>query len=252
MSTKKGRRLDKDRVTLRKGESQRADGIYDYRWVTPDGKRHAIYASTLEALREKEEQIIISAYEKWGGDMANHIYGMFSFALYDTDTDTLFCLRDQFGTKPFYYYVTNDGKLLYGTTIREIMECDGFQKELNQKMLQIYLTMTYTTGDETFFEGVKKLLPGRYMTFKDGQVVAGLVEQMDAIQKASPHYFKESKGNEGGKGGFPGGWQPFGKSPEESRGQGGADSAAEFGKNLAKAQAQGMNSTQKAADIYFK
>lgn len=59
MSTKKGRRLDKDRVTLRKGESQRADGIYDYRWVTPDGKRHAIYASTLEALREKEEQIIV-------------------------------------------------------------------------------------------------------------------------------------------------------------------------------------------------
>lgn len=59
MSTKKGRRLDKDRVTLRKGESQRADGIYDYRWVTPDGKRHAIYAGTLEALREKEEQIIV-------------------------------------------------------------------------------------------------------------------------------------------------------------------------------------------------
>ena len=58
MSTKKGRRLDKDRVTLRKGESQRADGIYDYRWSTPDGKRHAIYASTLEELREKEEQII--------------------------------------------------------------------------------------------------------------------------------------------------------------------------------------------------
>jgi len=59
MSTKKGRRLDKDRVTLRKGESQRADGIYDYRWSTPDGKRHTIYAGTLEALREKEEQIII-------------------------------------------------------------------------------------------------------------------------------------------------------------------------------------------------
>lgn len=61
MTTKKGknRRLDKDRVTLRKGESQRADGIYDYRWSTPDGKRHAIYASTLEALREKEEQIVL-------------------------------------------------------------------------------------------------------------------------------------------------------------------------------------------------
>lgn len=119
---------------------------------------------------EKENQIIIAAYKKWGGDMANHIYGMFALALYDTDTDTLFCLRDQFGTKPFYYYVTDDGRLLYGTTIREIMESDGFKKQLNQKMLQIYLTMTYTTGEETFFKGVKKLLPGRFMTFKNGEV----------------------------------------------------------------------------------
>ena len=119
---------------------------------------------------KKEEAIIIASYKKWGGDMANHIYGMFSFALYDTESDTLFCLRDQFGTKPFYYYITPNGELLYGTTIREIMEHDGFTKELKQKMLQIYLTMTYTTGEETFFNGVKKLLPGRYMTFKDGKV----------------------------------------------------------------------------------
>ena len=55
----KGRRLDKNRVTLRKGESQRANGLYDYRWSTPDGKRHSIYASTLEELREREEQIIL-------------------------------------------------------------------------------------------------------------------------------------------------------------------------------------------------
>lgn len=119
---------------------------------------------------EREEAIIIAAYKKWGGDMANHIYGMFSFALYDTDTDTLFCMRDQFGTKPFYYYVTDSGELLYGTTIREIIDGDGFIKKLNQKMLQIYLTMTYTTGEETFFEGVKKLLPGRFMTFKNGEI----------------------------------------------------------------------------------
>ncbi len=90
------------------------------------------------------------------------------------------------------------------------------------------------------------------LTIKDGKVVAGLVEQMDSIKKDSPHYFKESKGDEGGKGGFPGGWHPFGKSPDESKGQGGADSAAEFGKTLAKAQVQGMSSTQKAADVYFK
>ena len=88
------------------------------------------------------------------------------------------------------------------------------------------------------------------LTFKDGKVVAGLVEQMDAIKKTSPHYFKESKG--GNNGGMPGGWHPFGKSPDENNSQGGDGSAVEFGKNLAKAQSQGIAHTNKAADIYFK
>lgn len=122
--------------------------------------------------KEREEKIILKAYEKWGKEMANHIYGMFSFAIFDDEKNELFCLRDQFGTKPFYYYEA-ENELLYGTQIREIMEKDGFKKELNQKMLQIYLTMTYTTGDETFFKGVKKLLPGRYLIYKDGKIEIG-------------------------------------------------------------------------------
>lgn len=52
------KRLDKERKVLRKGESQRANGVYDYRWTSRDGKRHSIYANTLEELREKEEQIL--------------------------------------------------------------------------------------------------------------------------------------------------------------------------------------------------
>ncbi len=119
---------------------------------------------------DKEKAIIIKAYKKWGHDLASHFYGMFSFALFDEETEELFCLRDQFGTKPLYYYLTEDNTLLYGTTIREIMAQNGFKKELNDKLLQIYLTMTYTCGEETFFKGVKKLLPGRYLIFKNGEI----------------------------------------------------------------------------------
>ncbi len=115
----------------------------------------------------REEAILLAAYKEWGGDMANHIYGMFAFVI-ENDDGSLFLCRDQFGTKPLYYYETGNG-LLYGNTIRELMAGEGFKKELNLKMLQIYLTMTYTTGDETFFAGVKKLLPGRYMTYKNGE-----------------------------------------------------------------------------------
>ena len=96
------------------------------------------------------------------------MHGMFAFALWDEENNQLFCLRDPFGTKPFYYYETEDGTLLYGTTIRKIMEQPGFKKELNEEMLQLYLSLTYVAGENTFFRGLKKLMPGCYLIWKDG------------------------------------------------------------------------------------
>lgn len=115
----------------------------------------------------REEAILVKAYETWGYDMANHMHGMFAFALWDDTEKKLFCLRDQFGTKPFYYYETADGNLLFGTSIRSIMEQPGFVKELNEEMLQLYLTLTYVAGENTFFRGLKKLLPGRYLVWQN-------------------------------------------------------------------------------------
>ncbi|QUO32067.1 asparagine synthase (glutamine-hydrolyzing) [Faecalicatena sp. Marseille-Q4148] len=119
---------------------------------------------------KKEEQILIRAYETWGYEMAKHLYGMFAFALWDDREKKLFCVRDQFGTKPFYYYETADGKLLYGTMIRSIIEQPGFVKELNEEMLQLYLSLTYVAGENTFFRGLKKLLPGRYLVWQEGRL----------------------------------------------------------------------------------
>lgn len=119
---------------------------------------------------EREIEIIRRAYEKWGENMAEYMHGMFSFAIWDDKEKKLFCLRDHFGTKPFYYYVTADNRLLYGTMIRDIIEQEGFEKELNEKLLQIYLTLTYVGGEETFFKGIKKLMPGHYLTWKNGEL----------------------------------------------------------------------------------
>lgn len=119
---------------------------------------------------EREKEILIKAYQTWGYEMADHMYGMFAFALWDDEEKKLFCLRDQFGTKPFYYYETEDGQLLYGTTIRDIMKQPGFVKELNEEMLQLYLSLTYVAGENTFFRGLKKLMPGRYLIWQNGRL----------------------------------------------------------------------------------
>ena len=118
----------------------------------------------------REEEILIRAYQTWGCEMADHMHGMFAFALWDEEEKKLFCLRDQFGTKPFYYYETEDGELLYGTMIRDIIDQPGFKKELNEEMLQLYLSLTYVAGENTFFRGLKKLLPGRYLIWQDGKL----------------------------------------------------------------------------------
>ena len=157
--------------------------------------------------KECEKQIIVKAYEKWGRTMADHIYGMFAFWLYDEKEDKIFALRDQFGTKPFYYYVTADGRLLCSLSIRTIMEQDGFVKELNRDMLQIYMTLTYVAGEDTFCKGVKKLMPGHWLEFRNGSLELGrywtptfkpddsktVDEWADEIHTTLAHIFTEVK-----------------------------------------------------------
>ena len=111
--------------------------------------------------REKrEKEIIIQGYKQWGDDLPNHLYGMFSFAICNDQTGEIICIRDPFGTKPFYYYLSKENELLYGTYLSDILKDSQFEKVFNVAMLQHYLTYTYVPGEDTFFKGVKKLMPG--------------------------------------------------------------------------------------------
>ncbi len=117
---------------------------------------------------QREKQILIKGYEKWGTALPEHLYGMFAFCI--KDGEKLYCVRDHFGTKPYYYYLTDDGRLLCGVNIRDIIKQDGFKKELNADMLQLYMSLTYVAGEDTFFKGLKKLMPGCYLEFEDGKL----------------------------------------------------------------------------------
>ncbi|MCR5479237.1 MAG: asparagine synthetase B [Ruminococcus sp.] len=117
---------------------------------------------------QREKQIITKGYEKWGKALPEHLYGMFAFCI--KDGEKLYCVRDHFGTKPFYYYLTDDGNLLCGTSIRDIIKQQGFKKELNADMLQIYMSLTYVAGEDTFFKGLKKLMPGCCLEFEGGKI----------------------------------------------------------------------------------
>ena len=115
--------------------------------------------------REREEKILVSAWQAWGDQMGAHINGQFGFALYDADTRELFCARDPLGAELFFYYETADGRLLYATQIKDLFDQAGFVRELNRELIQFYLGFTYVPGEETLFKGVYKLEPGGFLKF---------------------------------------------------------------------------------------
>ena len=95
---------------------------------------------------------------------------MFTFAIWDRKNETLFCARDHFGIKPFYYYQNDAGELLFGSEIKSFLAHPGFKKELNEEQLPLYLSYQYSPGEDTFFKGVKKLMPAHWLEWKAGQL----------------------------------------------------------------------------------
>ena len=116
-----------------------------------------------------DTEVLLHGYEEYHYEIVNHLRGMFSFALYDTTTHELFCARDHFGIKPFYYYFDQE-HFLFASEIKGFLDHPDFKKELNRDVLDIYLKMNFVAGEQTFFKNVKQLLPGHYLVYKDKRV----------------------------------------------------------------------------------
>ena len=117
-----------------------------------------------------DTEVLLHGYEQWGREMLSRLRGMFTFAIWDRREKTLFCARDHFGIKPLYYYRSEAGELLFGSEIKSFLDHPGFRKELNEDQLSLYLSYQYSPGEDTFFRGVKKLLPAHWMEWKDGRL----------------------------------------------------------------------------------
>ncbi len=135
------------------------------------------YQSLRETLIEKghifkthaDTEVLVHLYEEKKEDMLSDLRGMFAFAVFDKKDNSIFAARDFFGIKPFYY--TNiDNSLVFGSEIKSFLEYPLFKKEVNETALENYLTFQYSVLTETFFKGVFKLMPGHFLTFKNGQV----------------------------------------------------------------------------------
>ena len=143
-------------------------------WITYNGEifNHADVRLELESAGHRyksrcDTETIIHAYEQWGDRSPLRYRGMFAYVIWDENKRQLFCVRDRLGIKPFYYF-WNGRLFAFASEIKALLEHPEISAGFNDALLPEYLAFGYTSGDQTLFTGIHRLLPGRTLTVRCG------------------------------------------------------------------------------------
>lgn len=138
-------------------------------WITYNGEifNHAALRPELERAGHQykthcDTETILHAYEQFGPACLSRFRGMFAFAIWDQNTQTLFAARDRLGIKPFYYYW--DGRLFaFASEIKALLAHPGIKAELEEELLPEYLAFGYVSEKRTLFRHIRRLMPGHHL-----------------------------------------------------------------------------------------
>ena len=162
-------------------------------WIVFNGEiyNHAALREKLQSLGHRystnsDTETIIHLYEEYGSDCVQHLRGMFAFAIWDTRRQRLFVARDRLGIKPLYYQLTSQ-QIVFGSEIKVILACPGTSAQLDRTVLPEYLAFGYLSGEQTFYAGIRKLMPGHWMEVDpSGQVRIERYWDLPVTQIESP------------------------------------------------------------------
>ncbi len=139
--------------------------IYNYRELKKDLESRGYKFRT-----NSDTEAIIHAYDEFGADCLRLLRGMFAFAIWDERGQSLFLARDRVGKKPLFYTTTGVGEFVFGSELKVLLEHGGIQREIDHGALDAYLTFGYVPEELCIFKGVKKLEPGHFLIFKNGEI----------------------------------------------------------------------------------
>jgi asparagine synthase (glutamine-hydrolysing) len=148
--------------------------IYNYQSLIPE----------LQALghvfrTRSDTEVIVHAWESWGERCVDRFRGMFAFALWDRNRETLFLARDRLGVKPLYYAMLPKGLLLFGSELKSLMRHPQLGRELDPCAVEEYFALGYVAEPRSIFRGVHKLPPGHLLTAKRGEPLPAPREYWD-------------------------------------------------------------------------
>ncbi len=142
--------------------------IYNYQQLIPE----------LQALghvfhTKSDTECIVHAWEQWGEDCVLRFRGMFAFALWDRNRQTLFLARDRLGVKPMYYAVLDDGLLLFGSELKSLLAYQSgrhsLRRDIDPLALEEYFALGYVAEPRTIFRQARKLPPAHTLAIRHGQ-----------------------------------------------------------------------------------
>jgi asparagine synthase (glutamine-hydrolysing) len=114
-----------------------------------------------------DTEVILHAYEEFGVECVTRLEGMFAFAIYDSDSHTVFAARDRVGKKPFFYAMLG-GAFHFASEIKSLAHSPVWDDAWDQGALEGYLSLGYVVAPETIYRHVKKLEPGHWLRFQNG------------------------------------------------------------------------------------
>jgi asparagine synthase (glutamine-hydrolysing) len=188
-------------IDLTEAGHQPMHGCTDRVWLVFNGEiyNHADLRQGLEQrghvyASRTDSETILHLYEERGLDFIHDIEGDYAIALWDADLQRLVLARDRAGVKPLYFY-HQDGRFIFASEIKAILEHPTVEREINEEALYHYLTFVTTPAPETLFRGIQKLPAGHMLTIDRGGS-ACMTQYWDALPPVSPTVRTEAEHQE--------------------------------------------------------
>ncbi|MBS1783757.1 MAG: asparagine synthase (glutamine-hydrolyzing) [Bacteroidetes bacterium] len=133
--------------------------IYNYIEIR-ESLRHLGYSFSTES----DTEVLLAAYAHWGEACVHQFNGMWAFAIYDRTQNKIFCSRDRFGIKPFYFFI-NEDQFIFASEIKAILKLIDTKKANITRLMSFLAYNMSDNTDETFFADIRQLRGGHSLTF---------------------------------------------------------------------------------------
>jgi asparagine synthase (glutamine-hydrolysing) len=118
-----------------------------------------------------DTEVIVHGWEAWGAECVKRFRGMFAFAIWDRNRDTLFLARDRMGVKPLHYSVLANGTVLFASEIKGLLAVPSLDRTLDPLAVEEYFAYGYAADPRSIFKSVRKLPPACTLTIRRGAAI---------------------------------------------------------------------------------